>query len=518
MQVKKLLFVFTLPLFIYPITAQNIGDFVSVEPVAQTEQFVFPSSHAFQKISETGDALTEGGNLPAKPDFTGYVPIGGSSTNAFLSVNHENPTGGVTVFDINFNGTTGFWETTASEAINFSSVGGTYANCSGAITPWNTVISCEEYPSLAPGFDFNFDGYNDAGWNVEIDPDTKTVLGKLWAMGNFAHENVAIHSNERTVYQGADEDVGYLYKFVATAAQNLSDGLLYVYTGSKSGAGTWVLINNTTQADRNTTASLSAAAGATAFNGIEDVEIGPDGMVYLAVKGAPDQVVYRLQDSDPISGTTATMETFVGGMSYDITHAGGTVSTAWGSGNDNLAFDGDGNLWVFQDGGNNYIWVVGSDHTQGTPNVKLFGISPLGSEPTGITFTPDYKFLFMSFMHPDVSNDAQQDDVEGTILSFSKGTVLVISLESNFGSLSINEYDLYPNKTYLYPNPSDSFDELVVKGKSINSIRLFSTHGKLLKEFSYNNESDVIFRRDHLPAGIYFLHVNDSDSIKLIFR
>lgn len=52
------------------------------------------------------------------------------------------------------------------------------------------------------------------------------------------------------------------------------------------------------------------------------------------------------------------METYVVNTSYDIEHENGTTSANWGYGNDNLAFDGDGNLWVFQDGGNNYIWLV----------------------------------------------------------------------------------------------------------------------------------------------------------------
>ncbi|MBV1888035.1 MAG: DUF839 domain-containing protein [Urechidicola sp.] len=517
MNVKKLLLVGCLFLFLNQIEAQNIGDFVSVEPVAQTAQFVLPSTHAFQKISETGDALTEGGTMPSTPDFSGYVPIGGISTNGYLSVNHESATGAVTVFDINFNGATNFWETTASEAIDFTAVGGTYANCSGTVTSWNTVITCEEV-AIALDIVAPFDGYNDTGWNLEIDPATKTVLGKHWAMGNMAHENVTIHSNDRTVYQGADSNPGYLYKFVATTAQDLSDGLLYVYTGPKSGVGTWVLLDNTTVAERNSTLAQSAATSATVFNGIEDVEIGPDGMVYFAVKGSPDEVVYRFQDSDPISGTTATMETFVGGMSYDITYDSGTVSTPWGAGNDNLAFDGDGNLWVFQDGGNRYIWVVGSDHTQGVPNVKVFGIAPTGSEPTGITFTPDYKFMFMSIQHPDGGNAANQDDAEGTTLSFNVGTTLVVSLADNFGVLSVNDYDLYPNKTYLYPNPSDSFDELVVKGDQIKNIKLYSIHGNLLRDKSYNNESDVVFKRNNLPAGVYLLNVNDTETIKLIFK
>ncbi|MDC9724125.1 MAG: DUF839 domain-containing protein [Urechidicola sp.] len=521
MQIKKILLASTLSLFIFQISAQSIGDFISVEPVAQTDQLVLPSTHSFQRISETGDALTAGGTLPATPDFTAYVPIAGSSTNGYISLNHESPVGAgpgaVTIFDINFNGTTNFWEITASEGLDFSAVGPTYGNCSGTVTSWGTVISSEEV-SIPLDISPPFNGYYDAGWNVEIDPATKTVLGKRWAMGNMAHENVTIHSNDRTVYQGADSNPGYLYKFVATNAQDLSDGLLYVYTGSKAGAGTWVLLDNTTVSERNTTLSQSASAGATVFNGIEDVEIGPDGMVYLAVKGSGDERVYRFQDSDPLTGTTATMETFVGGMSYDITHSGGTVSTAWGAGNDNLAFDGDGNLWVFQDGGNNYIWVVGSDHTQGSPNVRVFAIMPTDGEPTGITFTPDFKFLFMSIQAPNVANNANQDDAQGTTLAFNKGTSIVISLAGNFGGLSVNEYDLYPNKTYLYPNPSDSFDELVVKGENINSVKIYSVLGKLLREINYNNESDVVFERDNLPAGIYFLHVNDSESIKLIFK
>ncbi|MGA1227288.1 MAG: alkaline phosphatase PhoX [Tamlana sp.] len=54
------------------------------------------------------------------------------------------------------------------------------------------------------------------------------TIKKLWTLGNFAHENITIHPNERTVYQVADSNPGYLYKFVATNAQDLSKGNLYV--------------------------------------------------------------------------------------------------------------------------------------------------------------------------------------------------------------------------------------------------------------------------------------------------
>lgn len=411
--------------------AQNIGDFVSVEPASQNSQFIIPSTHRFQKIIEVGDALTAGGTLGDNNDFAGYVPIGGSSENGYLSINAELTTGQVSILDINYNPTSKLWGTTASEKIDFSSVVRTSRNCSGTVTPWNTIVTCEEATTTT---DANGDLYNDLGWCVEIDPVTKTVIDKRWALGNFKHENIVVHSNRRTVYEGADSNPGYLYKFVADNAEDLSSGKLYVYNGSKSGSGNWILINNTTAAERNTTLAQSSAVGATVFNGIEDVEISPTGWIYFAVKG--EGRVYRFQDSDPLTGTTVPqMETYVGGTSYTINHHNGSSSLSWGTGNDNLAFDGDGNLWVLQDGGNDYIWVVKNGHTQAVPQVELFAITPSSSEPTGITFSPDFRFLFMSIQHPSSANSTtMQLDAAGIPIGFGKDITLVIALNDNLGS------------------------------------------------------------------------------------
>jgi hypothetical protein len=438
MKIRLLCFLYSSFLF-----GQNIGDFQSVIPTSRTTEFTIPDSHAFQKIISQGDPLTEGGALMGNNDFTGYVPINGSSTNGFLSINAETLPGGVSVLDINYNNSTKLWVTTLSKAVDFSPVVGTAANCSGTVTPWNTIISCEEYTSkelvasnLITDLDINNDGYDDLGWAVEINPVTKTVIDKRWALGNFKHENLAIHSNERTAYQGTDNytGFGFLYKFVADAAQDLSSGKLYVYKGSKNGNGDWILLNNTTKEERNSTKAQSTAVGATDFIGIEDVEIGPDGGIYFAVKS--EDRVYRFQDSDSLTGTTVTnMETFVGNTSYPITHENGTTNLNWGYGNDNLAFDLDGNLWVLQDGDNHYIWVVKNGHSQANPNVELFGIVPAGSEPTGITFSPDNRFLFMSIQHPSGSNGVTtQTDAAGIEVGFEKSTTIVIALKENLGT------------------------------------------------------------------------------------
>lgn len=526
LHLKILIFLFG----ISSLYAQSIADFTSVTPSSQTSGFVLPSSHDFQRIIKVGDALTVSGNMLTKPDFTAYVPIASSSTNGYLSVNSEDAPialggtggGGVTVLDINFNGTSKLWETTASQTVNFTSVGNTAANCSGTVTPWGTVISSEEFAfnPIIGLIDFNFDGYNDVGWNVEINPVTKTVIGKHWAMGNMAHENVAIHSNERTVYQGADSNPGYLYKFVATTEQDLSAGNLYVYSGSKSGTGSWVQIANTNITERNTTIALSAAAGGTVFNGVEDVEIGPDGMVYLAVKN--EGVVYRFSDSNVLetSASTVNMETYVGGMSYDIDDGTSVTSMAWGNGNDNLAFDGQGNLWVFQDGGNKYIWVVKNGHTQSSPDVELFGSAPLGSEPTGITFTPDYKYLFMSmlFLTDPTTNNANQIDAAGVSVDFNTGTTLVVALKENLGT-ALSVEDRSSNLPFsIYPNPLRSSRQLMIKGNRISNIKLYSVLGKMLLNKQYNTQNQIELNLKNFNSGSYILKINEKITSKLIIE
>ena len=516
---KKFLSIVVIVLGIHSIYAQSIANFTSVEPLAQSDQFVLPHTHTFQKIIEVGDVLSEGGTFPTRPDFTGFVPIANSSISGYLSINSEAGPGGVTVLDINFNASSKLWETNTSQAIDFSSVAGTFANCSGTVTPWNTIISCEEYSIPV---DTNTDGYYDTGWNVEINPATKAVIGKHWAMGNMAHENVTIHSNERTVYQGSDSNPGYLYKFVAATVQDLNEGLLYVYQGSKNGGGNWILIDNTTPEDRNNTLTLSANAGGTVFAGVEDVEIGPDGKVYFAVK-SEDQV-YRLQDSDPITGTTASMETFVGNMNYTIDFGSGNTSVPWSYGNDNLAFDGEGNLWVFQDGDlnngdNNYIWLVKNGHTQANPKVEIFAITPKGSEPTGITFTPDYKYLFMSVQHPDSGNLANQVDASGSNISFSKETTLVIALKENLGTALLNSDIVNNSSLYkIFPNPIEKLKKVVIKGHSIEHIKLFTVTGKLLLDKTYAGNSNIELDLKNLKSGFYILNINDKIIKKLIIK
>ncbi len=314
----------------------------------------------------------------------------------------------------------------------------------------NTIIVSEE--DVASGnANSAVDGYTDLGWLIEIDPATRTVINqagdnpaadKLWAVGRANHENAAIRSDNLVLYTGTDDPTfGFIHKFVPTVPGVFSSGVLYVLqTTGSLGTGTWVPVSNSSVADRNNCRTLSQSAGAYNFNGVEDVEIGPDGKIYFAAKG--EGKIYRFIDNGTVgTGTDVTgLEVFAGNSSYptlinyDVDGAGPLGTEQWGTGNDNLCFDGEGNLWVLQDGGRNHIWVIGPGHTQASPQVRLFAKTPSGCEPTGITFSPDYNFLFLSFQHPSGSNSTAQTDASAASVIFNTHTTVVIARTENLGT------------------------------------------------------------------------------------
>lgn len=424
----------------------HISCFTSVIPALQEDTVIIPSTHSFQLISMEGDAYPGGGNIRGSYDFTAYMGQQNSSKKGTIGLNHEiGPEGGVSLIDVHFNCAAGKWVQDTSMAVDFGNeLVRTERNCSGGISPWGTMITSEETGTTE---DKNGDGYVDVGWNVEIDPVTRQVKQygngkreKLWALGNMSHENVCFKNDSVTVYQGEDASDGGIYKFVADQKTNLSKGKLYVLKldqpldakgEPQSSTGTWVLLKNGTATECNSTRAQAAAAGSTLFNGVEDLEINPlNGDIYAAVKGVGR--VYSFTDN---GSTVSGFKTFIGGTAYPVNYGSGVVLEDWGGGNDNLTFDDKGNLWVLQDGGKNHVWLVRPGHTQTSPKVELFMRTPAGSEPTGMTFTPDYKYMFISIQGPNGS--VTQKDIHGKSITFNKSAALVVARKEMFNSVSI---------------------------------------------------------------------------------
>lgn len=518
--------------------AQKIGDFNSIPDGPRTAQLQLPATHTFQVLLTTGTLLSDGTLMGAFPDFTGYVPKNGSSTSGFLCVNSEALPGGVTVLDINYNPTTKLWEVTNTGNVSFLSLGTSGFNCSGGVTPWGTSITCEETYLLQddvlpmPPPDVNRDGYSDLGWATEIDPTTKEVVDhdgdgqgdKLWALGRMKHENVAVAKDEVTVYEGVDDgDFGFIFKFMADKPRQLGSGKLFFLKaavdtlGNFIGNGVWVQIPNASITERNTIQEVAASMGATNFRRVEDVEIAPNGDVYLAATSPG--TIYRFTDN----GTTVSgLGVFATKGKYPIQTA--SNDSAFFDKCDNLAFDCDGNLWVTEDGDAFHVWVLGPNHAVDKPNVRLFLIpqagpnepsgAVTGAEPTGITFSPDCAFGFMSFQRSNPQNRAAQPDASGQAFNFNLDPVIVFARKEvlGTGTVAVATKAAAIQDFQLYPNPANRIATIQFNVKKAQplTIQITSPIGQVVGKQNFNGvegENTIHFDTFLFPKGNYQVSV-----------
>ncbi len=580
------------------VQAQHISDFTSISQVRTgNDTFQIPSTHVFQYLVKAGDPLSAGGVKGINSDFTGFVPgPGNSSTQGWLNINSEfldvyetaeeafgpaaatalralplgslipaldnvnlqaEDGGDVTVLDLSFNSSDNQWEINASENVDFVDhfgVPGTGVNCSGAITPWGTSITCEEinYNSLVdqidgvPGLgllinpnditDLNNDGWYDLGWCVEVDPITRDVVDydgdgqadKLWQMGNMAHENKTTPLDSQRVYwgedNGASNETNYLYKFVADTKGDLSSGDLFVLVRDSAdvanGTGTWVQVPNKTKQEQNEVVTFATNAGAFNVPRVEDVEWNPhDSMIYNISTNLDQIIRYRDQGA-----TISDYEVWVDNIDY-TTDIGEQVVF---SGPDNMAIDDRGNFWVLEDNSaGGYIYFIDSSHTPQNPQVKLFAISPAGSEPTGITFSPDYKYMFLSIQHPSTANSTVQSDAVGCATAHNGDVTLVIAMDGDLGgpssSCKVNLTDDPANPTgrnnlqdldfvSLYPNPVKDIANVTLDSKTMQDaeIKIYVNTGKEIysqKAELTPGENTVGVDMSQYPAGLYFMTV-----------
>lgn len=170
---------------------------------------------------------------------------------------------------------------------------GTAFNCSGATTPWGTILSAEEnfqgsslffvgvtedvkpdgtqtgYLEGTSGLEFGLVGEK-YGWMVEVEPGRDPARKHTW-LGRFRHENAAlrvISGLPLAAYLGDDRRGGHLWRFVSSAtvinpsvSSNsglFEEGTLYVARFNPDGTGVWIPLLLSTPTNPLTPSQLAA--------------------------------------------------------------------------------------------------------------------------------------------------------------------------------------------------------------------------------------------------------------------
>jgi secreted PhoX family phosphatase len=202
------------------------------------------------------------------PDFNGFIPSG--ENEGYLFTNWEDRPGGMSrmklVRDEDGHLIVGKAlapqgeDTDSAEVldvmmVDFTNVGGTWVNCFGSVSPWNTPLTSEELyfeatedwndPSREDNFndaqmtrDYMGEATNpyDYGYIVEItDPTGTPTPVKHYTMGRYSHENAVVMPDQRTAYLSDDGTDVVFFKFVADEAGDLSSGTLYAAKATQQG-------------------------------------------------------------------------------------------------------------------------------------------------------------------------------------------------------------------------------------------------------------------------------------------
>ncbi len=225
----------------------NTDDFEPI-PVPETDaRFTLSvAAGTAQVLAHAGDAIPNSnqviggiyrvdGSLQTTsmyPDGNMWLPTDETGTSGWMYTNFEGQPGGVA--RLFYRQTADGWEVVEGDMVDFSSVRGTWINCGGSVTPWDTALTSEEFEPTANDFASvaSMDDYlrapanpYDYGWNVEMHPDGQVT--KQYAMGRRSNENARVAPDLKTVYFGDDGSNVMLFKFIATTPGDLSAGTLY---------------------------------------------------------------------------------------------------------------------------------------------------------------------------------------------------------------------------------------------------------------------------------------------------
>jgi uncharacterized protein len=406
----------------------------------------------------------EGKFSPAKRnhDYTYFMADEGNPNSGWLYISHEcndsstvlGDGGGATMFRITKNN--GKWQKVSNfENVDFSAVGGTYDNCAGAVTPWGTLLTAEEFPPFSnlelykkgkgtrDTSDINgMKRFEHTGWMVEVDLKTKKAIRKLYNMGRYSHEGAWVMPDGKTVYLTDDFNPSVFFKFVADKENDLSEGQLFAYAQGNDKKGSWIPLPMHIDSlidCRNVALRL----GATIFTRMEWMTF-VNGKLYITETGDDD---FSLSKATEMGGKpnlhlskfkkeentydypygsvlvfnpqTDVMDVLLHGGKAEkdtnkhfsnpdgITHYQKNGKTYLVINEDIIGKNKgriSGNALSKNQVSNEIYWLDLAIASPKIDDLKRLLIAPYGSETTGGYFNPDYSTYFVNIQHPSTDN------------------------------------------------------------------------------------------------------------------
>lgn len=457
----------------------------TMKPLSRSSEDLFRVADGlrFSVLIRWGDVINkQGESFGINNDYTACLAEHSTSLDAILWVNHESPdlnmqhegahlkrrtrqqveieqkSVGGSILKIRRKSPTSPWVVDLNSPINRRLTGetpipfeggliagqgtarGTIGNCSGGVTPWGTVLTCEENTEDYYGRSF-FDSKSRQskvdpkaayygwieffkappehyGWVVEVNPKTGSAK-KLISLGRFAHEGAlvtkAAHGN-LVVYMGDDANNQCVYKFVSDRSDSLATGTLWV---AQIDQGRWLPLDvkknpKLRETFKNQVEMLTfvreaaAIVGGTPLDRPEGIAQHPrDKSIFVSLtnnfpKGRPFGSILKIEEKGADPGAIEFKSS---------TFLAGGLETGFAC-PDNIVFDARGNLWIttdisgsalnkapFDKFGNNGLYVVPAKGPS-VGQAILVATAPVGAELTGPSFSPDFKTLFLSVQHP----------------------------------------------------------------------------------------------------------------------
>jgi hypothetical protein len=294
----------------------------------------------------------------------------------------------------------------------YVSLSGTFINCAGGPTPWNSWLSCEETTQgIAQGFTKPH-GYI---FEVPVAATEEVDPVPLPAMGRFVHEAIAVDPRTGIVYETEDAwwrpqdperspGAGF-YRFIPTRRDVLRDGgrlqvlaidgaprydTITGQTARRMLPVTWIDIDDPDPPEAERRASTvfiaARAKGAARFQRLEGCFWGDDGVYFVSTNGG-DAACGQVWHYRPISDDRGELMLVFESPSNDVLE-----------GPDNICVSPRGGIVLCEDADAEQ-YIRGLTRDGNIVNLVL-APSPLGGpEPTefcGSCFSPDGNVLFFN--------------------------------------------------------------------------------------------------------------------------